>query len=103
MHILLLKSCAIHFIMLNSCCTYCSQVFDIIMKDSQYQDRIIENTEMFREGMTKHRFRVAGDNHPICPIMIGDAKIAAQFADNLLSTYTQGTSVTWWIIESQQL
>ncbi|KAK6630180.1 hypothetical protein RUM44_005736 [Polyplax serrata] len=79
-----------------------SKVFDIIMKDSQYQDRIIENTEMFREGMTKHRFRVAGDNHPICPIMIGDAKIAAQFADNLLTRGIYVVSFNYPVVPKNQ-
>lgn len=48
-------------------------------------EKITENTEYFRESMMKNHFKVAGDNHPICPIMIGDAKLAAQMAENLLS------------------
>lgn len=55
------------------------------MKDNKYQEKILENTDLFRENMMKNQFRIAGDNHPICPVMIGDAKIAAQFAENLLS------------------
>ena len=64
------------------------KVFDLITGKNTIQEKIIENTELFRESMTKNNFRIAGDNHPICPVMIGDAKIAAQFAENLLSEFS---------------
>lgn len=32
-------------------------------------------------------FTISGDNHPICPVMIGDAALAAQFADKMLGRY----------------
>lgn len=60
---------------------------DIISKSNDYQEKILANTEYFREKMIKHQFKISGDNHPICPVIIGDAKIAAQFAENLLSEY----------------
>lgn len=60
----------------------------ITSKNNKYQERIIANTEMFRDNMVKNQFKISGDNHPICPVIIGDAKVAAQFAENLLSKHT---------------
>jgi len=33
-------------------------------------------------------------DHPICPVMLGDAKLAADFADLMLSTYNLFVSCT---------
>lgn len=37
--------------------------------------------------MTKAGFTISGDNHPICPIMLGDAKLATEFADKMMGMY----------------
>lgn len=34
--------------------------------------------------MTSAGFTVSGDDHPICPVMLGDAKLASMFADKML-------------------
>lgn len=34
--------------------------------------------------MTSAGFTISGDNHPICPVMLGDAKLASEFADKML-------------------
>ncbi|CAB4069092.1 kbl [Lepeophtheirus salmonis] len=38
----------------------------------------------FRSKMTQAGFTLSGDDHPICPVMIGDAKLASDFADLML-------------------
>lgn len=35
--------------------------------------------------MTSAGFTVAGDDHPICPVMLGDAKLAGTFASEMLA------------------
>jgi 7-keto-8-aminopelargonate synthetase and related enzymes len=35
--------------------------------------------------MTKLGFKLAGANHPIIPVMLGDAKLASAFADQMLA------------------
>jgi len=35
--------------------------------------------------MTKAGFTILGENHPICPVWIGDAKLASMFADKMLA------------------
>ena len=64
-----------------------SQVFSMLMKDSTFVAKIKENTTRFRSQMTKAGFTISGEDHPICPVMLGDAKLASDMADDMLSTY----------------
>ncbi|XP_072760116.1 2-amino-3-ketobutyrate coenzyme A ligase, mitochondrial isoform X2 [Anoplolepis gracilipes] len=61
-----------------------SKVMDLITDSTGFLDRLANNTEHFRNAMTKAGFIIIGDNHPICPIMLGDAKLAATFADKMM-------------------
>lgn len=61
-----------------------SKVMDLIMDSTKFLDRLAGNTEHFRNVMTKAGFTVSGDNHPICPVMLGDAKLATTFADKMI-------------------
>jgi glycine C-acetyltransferase len=49
------------------------------------RDRLEASTKRFREGMTKAGFRIRPGVHPICPIMLGDAKLAVDMADAMLA------------------
>ncbi|KAL9644051.1 hypothetical protein ABK040_005519 [Willaertia magna] len=61
------------------------KVFDLISKDTTLRDRVMSNTKQFRSGMKKAGFNIIGnDDCPICPVMLYDAKIASQFADEML-------------------
>jgi glycine C-acetyltransferase len=42
------------------------------------------NTQFFRAAMTERRFNIVPGEHPITPIMIGDAALAGKMADRLL-------------------
>ncbi len=46
--------------------------------------RLLANTRRFREGMTAAGFRIAPGEHPIVPVMLGDARLATRMADDLL-------------------
>ncbi|WP_421866520.1 glycine C-acetyltransferase [Motiliproteus sp.] len=43
------------------------------------------NSAYFRAGLTQAGFTLAGADHPIIPVMIGDARLSAEMADRLLS------------------
>ncbi|TPL23594.1 glycine C-acetyltransferase [Mesorhizobium sp. B2-4-9] len=60
------------------------KVFDIIERNEGLRERLYENAERFRSGMKKLGFTLAGADHPIIPVMIGDAALALQMADMLL-------------------
>ena len=66
------------------------KAFDLLLanpfEDARaYQARIklFENTQFVRYTLDKAGFILKGSNHPIIPIMIGDAKLAKLFAENL--------------------
>ncbi|HTD87888.1 MAG TPA: glycine C-acetyltransferase [Candidatus Binatia bacterium] len=60
------------------------RVLELLSKSTALRDTLEANTKFFREQMTKLGFDVVPGTHPICPIMIGDAALATQFADAML-------------------
>lgn len=61
-----------------------SKVFDLLMDGSELIEKVAQNTNLFRSRMTAAGFHIIGDNHPITPVMLGDARIAVEFADEML-------------------
>lgn len=62
-----------------------SKALDLIMQDDSLTGRVLSNTQRFRNQMIDAGFNVAGDpDHPICPVMLGDARLASVFADKML-------------------
>ncbi|KAJ1530407.1 hypothetical protein ONE63_005315 [Megalurothrips usitatus] len=62
-----------------------SKVFDLLLRSPhQLISRLKTGTEKFRTMMKAAGFTISGDNHPICPVMIGDAALAAKFAEKML-------------------
>ena len=57
---------------------------DLLSESTELRDKLEENTRLFREGMTRHGFQITPGEHPIVPIMLGDAALAARMADALL-------------------
>ena len=60
------------------------KVFDMVEQGDALREKLYDNAERFREKMTKLGFTLAGADHPIIPVMIGDAALASQMADMLL-------------------
>lgn len=61
------------------------KVMDMLLSSSELTQRVQKNTVHFRDSMTKAGFKLAGEDHPICPVMLGDARLASIFADEMLS------------------
>jgi glycine C-acetyltransferase len=57
---------------------------DLLKSSGNLRERLASNASKFRAGMEAAGFTLAGANHPIIPIMLGDASIAAEMADRLL-------------------
>jgi glycine C-acetyltransferase len=49
------------------------------------RDRLFANARRFRDGMAAAGFRLAPGEHPIVPVMLGDARLANDFARDLLA------------------
>jgi len=60
------------------------QVLDLLESRDDLRARLRENTTWFRERMTGLGFDILPGDHPIVPVMIGDAARATQMADLLL-------------------
>ncbi len=60
------------------------RVLDMLEADTTLRARLWENTAHFRKGMAAAGFNLVPGEHPIIPIMLGDAKIASEFARLLL-------------------
>ncbi len=61
------------------------RVLDLLEADTQLQARLHENSTHFRAGMTAAGFTLVPGEHPIIPVMLGDAKLASDFAQRLLA------------------
>jgi len=59
-------------------------VLELLSRSTELRDRLETNTQRFREGMTKAGFAIRPGVHPIVPIMLGDARLAVDFAAKLL-------------------
>lgn len=60
------------------------KALDIVETDHQRRERINENTKYFRSKMKNLGYSILGDEHPITPVMLGDAKIAQEMSKRLL-------------------
>lgn len=59
-------------------------VFDRLASTTELRDKLEANTVAFRAGMKAAGFAMKEGVHPICPIMLGDARLAGDFAQELL-------------------
>ncbi len=57
---------------------------DMLDESDDLRGRLVANAARFRSAMTDLGFTLAGADHPIIPVMIGDANLAAAVADKLL-------------------
>jgi glycine C-acetyltransferase len=60
------------------------KVLDMLEQGSELRDTLWNNVSYFREKMTDAGFTLAGKDHAIIPVMLGDAKLASDFADKML-------------------
>jgi glycine C-acetyltransferase len=61
------------------------KVLELLEESTTLRDRLFENTRRFRERMTANGFQILPGEHPIVPVMFGDAFQATRMADALLA------------------
>ncbi|MEU5978302.1 glycine C-acetyltransferase [Streptomyces sp. NPDC047315] len=59
-------------------------VLDLLESAGDLRERLRENTALFRTSMTEAGFEILPGDHPIAPVMIGDAAAAGRMAELLL-------------------
>ncbi len=60
------------------------KVFEMLEADTTLADRVKENTSYFRNAMSHTGFTISGADHPISPVMLGDAALSQKFSAGLL-------------------
>jgi glycine C-acetyltransferase len=60
------------------------KVLELLSESTVLRDQLEANTKFFRNGAAKLGFTILPGTHPICPVMLGDAGLAARFADAML-------------------
>ena len=61
------------------------KVFEMMRNGADLREQLWRNAAHFRTRMEAAGFTLAGQDHPIIPVMLGDAKVATEMADKLLS------------------
>ncbi|XAW87447.1 glycine C-acetyltransferase [Vibrio sp. CDRSL-10 TSBA] len=61
------------------------RVLDLLQESGELRTHLWDNAAHFRARMTDAGFTMAGADHAIVPIMLGDAKVAAEFAERALA------------------
>src|SRR5687768_3371906 len=57
------------------------EVLALLKQSTELRDTLEANTRYFRGAMAEAGFNIVPGEHPIVPIMLGDAALAAKFAD----------------------
>ncbi len=60
------------------------KVLDLLTETSELRDRLFSNTKLFRQRMTAAGFDILPGEHPIVPVMLGNAALATCMAELLL-------------------
>lgn len=61
------------------------KTIDMLTTSSDLRERLNANTRLFRTSMSKAGFKILGhDDSPIAPVFLGDARLASEFADDML-------------------
>ena len=60
------------------------RVLDLLEADNRLRAQLQENASYFRAGMQAAGFNLVPGEHPIIPVMLGDAMLASQFAQQLM-------------------
>jgi glycine C-acetyltransferase len=60
------------------------KVFEMLSSSTALRDKVNDNALYFRRRMTEAGFDIRPGTHPIAPVMLGDAKLAQEFAKQLL-------------------
>jgi len=61
------------------------KALQLVTESNQLQQQLTKNTAVFRDGMETLGFRLLPGEHPIVPVMLDDAALAAKFAERMLA------------------
>ena len=73
-------------------------VLDLLSGTAELRRQLFANAAYFREAMTGLGYTLLPGEHPIIPVMIGDAAVAAQLADRLLDKGVYVTAFSYPVV-----
>ena len=65
-------------------CAAAIKVLEMLSSSTTLRDKLQENTRYFRKGMQEAGFSLSAGEHPIVPVMLGDAVLAQKMSEKLL-------------------
>jgi len=77
-------------------------VLDLLQNGDELRSKLRENSKYFREEMQKLGFKLVPGDHPIIPVMLGDAKVSAAMADKLLKEGIYVVSFSYPVVPQGQ-
>ena len=60
------------------------KTISMLTKSNNLREKLIYNTNYFRENIQKIGYKIKKGSHPIVPIMLGDAKLAQKVSEKML-------------------
>ncbi|AXC49001.1 glycine C-acetyltransferase [Paracoccus suum] len=75
---------------------------DLVAKGDDLRARLDANAARFRAEMGAAGFTLAGAGHPIIPVMLGEARIAAEFAEGMLARGVYVTAFSFPVVPRGQ-
>ncbi|MEQ2271304.1 hypothetical protein XENORESO_002405, partial [Xenotaenia resolanae] len=61
-----------------------TRAVELLLASNEIAQSMTAKTMRFRNKMTQAGFTISGSSHPICPVMLGDARLASLMADDML-------------------
>lgn len=74
------------------------KVLDLLTESTELRHRLLDNTRFFRERMVKAGFNILPGEHPIVPVMFGDAVAASRMAELLLAKGVYVVAFTYPVV-----
>lgn len=78
------------------------KVLDLLGASTELRDRLQSNTQFFRDAMTRAGFSILPGEHPIVPVMFGDASLAARFAEAMLGRGVYVTAFSYPVVPQEK-
>jgi glycine C-acetyltransferase len=73
-------------------------VLDLLDRSPELRAAVHANADYFRSEMTSRGFTLAGGGHAIIPVMLGDARLALEFASRMLDNNVLVTGFTFPVV-----
>ncbi|MGI6652833.1 MAG: glycine C-acetyltransferase [Christensenellales bacterium] len=83
-------------------CAASIEVLNMLMADTSFRDKLMDNTAYFRDKLSQVGFDVLPGTHPIVPVMLYDAHTAQEFAQRMLAEDVYVISFSYPVVPQGQ-